>query len=222
VYSTYLGGSASENGLMQAGIAVDPAGNAYVTGITESRDFPVTPGAFQPTFLPGSFGADAFLTKLNPAGSGLVYSSYLSGSAGSDGEKVALDASNNAYVVGAAFSSDFPTTPGALQTTLGGPSDAFVSKVSPGPPACGAQTPPVQLQVLVHADQGLASLSVSAATNVDVTLPNIVSGTTDSVLVTGTALDPTRMATFTLQASDVAGSATECTIGGGTPPPPRI
>src|SRR5262249_36740004 len=71
VYSTYLGGTGSDNG---QGIAVDSAGNAYVTGVTGSTNFPTTVGAFQTT-LAG--GGDAFLTKLNPTGTGLVYSSYL-------------------------------------------------------------------------------------------------------------------------------------------------
>ena len=73
VYSTYLGGSGKDKG---QGIAVDAAGNAYVTGTTASTNFPTTPAAFQPTF---SGGDDAFVTKLNAAGSALVYSTYLGG-----------------------------------------------------------------------------------------------------------------------------------------------
>src|SRR5207249_12098677 len=73
VYSAYLGGSAEENGL---GIAVDAAGNAYVTGLTGSRNFPTTPGAFQTTFAGVE---DAFVTKLDPTGSALVYSTFLGG-----------------------------------------------------------------------------------------------------------------------------------------------
>src|SRR5439155_7519706 len=72
VYSTYLGGNRSEQGL---GIAVDTNGAAYVTGVTASPDFPTTPGAFQTTGL----DEDVFVTKLNPAGNGLVYSTLLSG-----------------------------------------------------------------------------------------------------------------------------------------------
>ena len=71
VYSSYLGGSIYDYG---TGIAVDGAGDAYVTGATSSPDFPTTPGAFQPGFGGGS---DAFVAKFNPSGSGLVYSSYL-------------------------------------------------------------------------------------------------------------------------------------------------
>ena len=74
VYSTYLGGSGDDFG---TGIAVDAAGNAYVTGLHPSGNFPTTPGAFQTTF---GGGPDAFVTKLNTAGTALVYSTYLGGS----------------------------------------------------------------------------------------------------------------------------------------------
>src|SRR5205814_485488 len=77
VYSTYLGGTLFDSGL---GIAVDAGGNAYVTGRTQSPDFPTTPGAFQTTFRSGPLGRfDAFVTKIDPTGSTLVYSTYLAG-----------------------------------------------------------------------------------------------------------------------------------------------
>jgi hypothetical protein len=116
VYSTYLGGAGGDEAF---GIAVDSQGSAYVTGLTCSPTFPVTPLAFQTTFRND---CDAFLTKFNPAGSGLVYSSFLSGSTGlasggTDDEAlaIAVDAAGNAYVTGIAGSSDFPTTPDAIQ-----------------------------------------------------------------------------------------------------------
>jgi hypothetical protein len=124
VYSTYLGGSEDDWG---CGIAVDAAGNAYVTGVTWSADFPTTPGAFQ-TSHGGYF--DAFVTKLNAAGSDLVYSTYRGGSGDDSAARIAVDASGNAYVTSGTNSSDFPTTPGAFQTNLGGNSDAFVTKVN--------------------------------------------------------------------------------------------
>src|SRR6185369_5049362 len=121
IYSTYLGGGRSDSG---RGIAIDSAGNAYVTGGTESRNFPTTPGAFDTTFGGVFFFGDAFVTKLNAAGSALVYSTYLGGTGGDDGRAIALDAAGHAYVVGTASagttSSDFPTTPGAYDTTFGG------------------------------------------------------------------------------------------------------
>jgi hypothetical protein len=123
VYSTYLGGSGYE---AAGGIAVDASGNAYVTGETVSTNFPTTPGAFQTT-LNGPY--NGFVTKLNAASSALVYSSYLGGG-GDYGQAIAVDASGSAYVTGYASSSNFPTTPGAFQTTFGGWRDAFVTKVN--------------------------------------------------------------------------------------------
>src|SRR5438046_915685 len=113
VYSTYLGGSSGDEGL---GIAVDAAGSAYVTGGTGSADFPTTAGAFQTTYG----GGDAFVTKLNATGTALVYSTYLGGSRGDGGFGIAVDAAGSAYVTGSTNSTDFPTTPGAIQTTYSG------------------------------------------------------------------------------------------------------
>jgi hypothetical protein len=131
IYSTYLGGSGRDQG---NGIAVDSAGNAYVTGWTYSTDFPTTPGAFQTVCNGGSgcaFYGDAFVSKLNPTGSALVYSTYLGGSGANSGYGIAVDSAGNVYVTGYTYSTDFPTTPGAFQTNLGGGSDAFVSKLNP-------------------------------------------------------------------------------------------
>ena len=128
LYSTYLGGSAYDFG---SGIAVDASGNAYVTGYTSSSHFPTTPGAFQTTFHGGPSYApfDAFVSKLNAPGSGLVYSTYLGGSDLDEGFGIAVDASGNGYVTGYTQSSDFPTTPGAFQTTYGGSGNGFISKL---------------------------------------------------------------------------------------------
>jgi hypothetical protein len=124
-YSTYLGGSYGDTA---NGIAVDPSGNAYVTGDTASSNFPTTPGAFQ-TSLSGY--SNAFITKLNPAGSALLYSTYLGGSGNAYGAGIAVDALGNAYVTGGTGSSNFPTTSGAFQTSLVGSSAAFVTKLNP-------------------------------------------------------------------------------------------
>src|SRR5438876_470157 len=123
IYSTYLGGSSFD---VAVGIAVDAAGNAYVTGDTFSSNFPTTAGAFQTT-LDGFLAA--FVTKLNPTGSALVYSTYLGGSAFDEGLGIAVDAAGNAYVTGDTTSTDFPTTTGAFQATAGGALDAFVPKI---------------------------------------------------------------------------------------------
>src|SRR5207249_23529 len=136
VYSTYLGGSlGGSGGDFEEGfaIAVDAAGSAYVTGSTNSRNFPTTPGAFQTIF--GGCGtcdfpsADAFVTKLNATGTALVYSTFL-GSSGDDfGVGIAVDAAGNTYVTGATESADFPVTVGAFQPGFGGNFDAFVTKL---------------------------------------------------------------------------------------------
>jgi hypothetical protein len=122
-YSTYLGGSGDEAG---QGVAVDRAGNAYLTGYTLSTDFPTLAAAYPDA----GGGTDAFVTKLNPAGTERVYSTYLGGSGGDSGNSVAVDISGNAYVTGTTSSVDFPISEGAFQTTSGGGFDAFVTKLN--------------------------------------------------------------------------------------------
>src|SRR5207245_880879 len=126
VYSTFLGGGDFDAGY---GIAVDAAGNAYVTGRTDSANFPTTMGAFDTTFHGGP--ADTFVTKLNGAGTALVYSTFLGGSSEDEGQGIAVDVAGNAYVTGSTASADFPATPGAFDTTFnGGGFDAFVTKLN--------------------------------------------------------------------------------------------
>ena len=129
VYSTYLGGSL---GSLAVAIAVDAAGNAYVTGETVSTDFPTTPGAFQTVCSNNCAGGDAFLTKFNSSGSALVYSTYLGGSGSDSPTAIVVDSSVNAYVTGSTWSTDFPTVNPVQATNHGGPSfcacDAFVTK----------------------------------------------------------------------------------------------
>ncbi|HET9406602.1 MAG TPA: choice-of-anchor D domain-containing protein [Candidatus Sulfotelmatobacter sp.] len=133
IYSTFLGGG---NGVPIQGanaIAVDAAGNAYVTGHTETTDFPTTAGSFQPTCDVGGGCSAVFVTKLNPSGSGLVYSTYIGGSLYDEGFGIAVDSVGNAYVAGKAESQDFPTTLGAFQTKYPGEitSAAFIAKLNP-------------------------------------------------------------------------------------------
>ena len=129
-YSTYLGGMEFDEG---RGITVDATtGEAYVTGFTNSFDFPTIAGSFQTAFAQGN--GDAFVTKLNATGSALVYSTYLGGNGADEGRGIAIDSIGQAYVTGITGSSNFPTTPGAYQTVTGGGSegtfDAFVTKLN--------------------------------------------------------------------------------------------
>ena len=133
IYSTYLGGTGDDEGTGIAqgnGIAVDSAGNAYVVGTTDSVEFPTTAGAFQTTHGDDDGEDDAFVTKLNAEGSGLIYSTYLGGDGNDEGNAIAIDASGDAFITGSASSDDFPTTAGAFQTTLQGETNAFVTKLS--------------------------------------------------------------------------------------------
>ena len=120
------------------GIAVDSSGDAYVTGYTTSTNFPVTPGAFQTAI--SSVYPTAFVTELNPTGSALVYSTYLGGSGGNDagggagdyGHGIAVDSSGDAYVTGNTYSTNFPVTPGAFQTTKNSVyTTTFVTELNP-------------------------------------------------------------------------------------------
>jgi hypothetical protein len=124
VYSTYLGGSSTDTG---EAIAVDGAGSAYVTGRADSASFPTTPGAFD---VNRNGSSDAFVTKLSPDGSALAYSTFLGGTSIDQGNGIAVDGAGIAYVTGETSSSNFPTTPGALDSALNGNDDAFVTKLS--------------------------------------------------------------------------------------------
>lgn len=124
-YATYLGGGGSDQVFA---LAVDAAGSAYLAGNTSSLDFPVVPGALQPAI---GGGVDAFVAKLNPGGSALIYATYLGGSGTDAARGLAVDAAGQAYVTGFTDSADFPTTPGALQPLSGGDTDAFVVRLGP-------------------------------------------------------------------------------------------
>lgn len=128
IYSTYLGGSSDED---NSNIAVDYQGNAYITGLTFSTNFPTTENAFSRQL--SGFG-DAYVTKLNATGNSLLYSTYLAGSSvnGLDNPSgIAVDLQRNIYVTGTTTSSDFPTTKSAFDRTFGAPSDAFLTKINP-------------------------------------------------------------------------------------------
>ena len=123
IYSTYIGGSGSDIG---AAIAVDAFGNAYLTGNTTSRDFPVTSGAHQATFT-GTL--NAYLAVLSPDGSALVHSTFYGGGGSVQANSIALDASGAAVISGSA-GPGLVTTAGAYKTTLATGNAAFIAKFS--------------------------------------------------------------------------------------------
>jgi type IV secretory pathway protease TraF len=154
VYSTYFGGTGSgsiscshfNNGMSEYcigqgdqgnGIALDSSGNAYVVGTTYSADFPVTSGAYQagnPAADTSNGASTVFVSKLNSTGTALVYSTYLGGSGGDEGYGIALDSTNHPYVTGATYSTDFPVTCGAIQSSnneaASGAPTGFVTKLN--------------------------------------------------------------------------------------------
>jgi hypothetical protein len=125
-YSSYLGGSGGDAAY---GIAVDSAGEAYVTGVTASTNFPVSANGYQTT-LAGT--SNVFITKFNAGGTGILYSAYLGGSGVDIPSQIVLDATNDIFVVGSTNSNNFPTTSGALEQDYSGNQDAFLTELNPG------------------------------------------------------------------------------------------
>ena len=123
-FSTYLGGSGGDYG---RGLALDGAKNIYLTGYTDSQDFPIHE-AFQDAYAGGT--ADSFAVKLNPTGSALLFSSYLGGSSYERGRGMAVDGDGNVYISGRTESRDFPVTQSLTNAFGGGPNDAFLVKLS--------------------------------------------------------------------------------------------
>ena len=134
VYSSFLGGGNQDTLL---GLAVDSAGNAYFTGATNSFDFPITPDAIQASPPDGGAYDNVFLTKLNAAGSALIYSTYLGGTNVDDGRAIAVDSAGSAYLAGITYSGDFPVTAGALQSAPPmGLIHGFIAKIGNAPSGC--------------------------------------------------------------------------------------
>ncbi len=138
-YSTYLGGFP---GVDEAhSIAVDGDDNAYVSGLTRSTGFPTTPGAYDPT-LGGA--QDAFITKINPAGTAFLYSTYLGGSngepTGGAADPITVDSQGRAWVTGLTSSSDFPVTPGAYDTSFDSTPSSYVTQLNAAGSALGYST----------------------------------------------------------------------------------
>lgn len=124
-YSTYLGGSGQDQVL---GISVGQDGSAYVTGSTSSMDYPVSAAGLQKVL--GRSDSTVFVTKLNPTGTAIEYSTYLGGSSSNLGGAIAVAGNGEAYVTGSTYSSDFPVTPTALQRHNSGGMDAFIATLS--------------------------------------------------------------------------------------------
>ncbi len=123
IYSTYLGGSALDRGF---GIAINPAGEAYVTGDTVSTDFPVV-DPIQAQY--GGGDDDAFGAKLNATGSALVYSTYLGGTGGEIGNGIAVDRFGSAYITGLTYSRNFPNTRPGIRPPFPD-TEPFITKIS--------------------------------------------------------------------------------------------
>jgi photosystem II stability/assembly factor-like uncharacterized protein len=139
VYSTSIGGFYNDSA---SGVAVDAAGNAYITGVTTSLNFPLV-NAFQPSLKIGvtvGIPSDAFVAKLNPSGTTLLYSTYLGGGSIDAANAIAVDSAGNAYVTGSTVSNDFPITPDAFQTKASVGGDAFVTKLNPTGDSLGYST----------------------------------------------------------------------------------
>ena len=226
IYSTLLGGSGVEistyntEGDSADGLAIDASGDAYVTGMAYSTNFPVTSGAIQSTSKgAGTRSFVSFVTEVNPAGTGLAYSTYLGGSGtpfgnmnyyrGDDATGLALDSAGNIYIAGATYSSNFPVTSGAFQysnmAVNSSGSNAFISKISMGGTAATATT------------TALASSANPANTGTSVTFTATVTPSSGSTVPTGTVvftLDGTAEPGVTLGTSGTAIFATSSLAGG--------
>jgi hypothetical protein len=125
-FGTFLGGWSSDEG---RSIVLDDSRRVYVVGLTQSDDFPTIGPAFDITFN-GNYWGDAFVARIDATGSALDYGTFLGGGEEDYGRAIALDMDHNAYVTGGTYSSDFPTTAGALDGTFNGTYDAFVAKLN--------------------------------------------------------------------------------------------
>ncbi|UCC75508.1 MAG: SBBP repeat-containing protein, partial [Anaerolineales bacterium] len=125
IYSTFIGGSGDD---MASDLMLDAAGNATVTGTAGSADFPATPGAYTETFGGGS--SDAFVARLDPSGSNLLFATFLGGSEEDSGAAIAADAYGNVYVAGSSGSANLVTTPGAFDASFNGMEDVLVATLN--------------------------------------------------------------------------------------------
>ena len=206
VYSTYFGGSYTDT---VRAIAVDNTGNAYIAGSTMSPDFPLK-GPLYSTLVFGD--SDAFIAKFSPGGNVLVYSTFLGGSSGDSAYGVAVDAAHNAYIAGTTYSTDFPVTSGAYQTSCSAPC-GFVTKINPTESALtwstyfGESSAP-------NYGPSVAAMSVDSHGGVYLT-----GWTTGSLPVTPGAAQPVyegNQDAFVAKLSSTGASLTYCTYLGGS------
>jgi aldose sugar dehydrogenase len=213
VYATYIGGSADDRG---SGIAVNAAGEAYVTGFTVSSNFPT----LNPVQGTRGGGSDAFLTKINAAGNAYVYSTFLGGSGNETASStvtstnpIALDSLSNAYLTGYTASINFPTALPLQAANAGGASDAFVAKISDTSPAAN---------FTIGVTPSSRTVNAGAGTTYDVTITP-TGGFTGSVALSVTGLSADAGGTFnpasiTITDASAKTSVLTITTTAGTPP----
>ena len=206
IYSTFIGGSGAEEGL---GLAVDSSGNAFVAGRTQSTNYPTTAGAFDTS---ANGGEEVFVTKLNPTGSALVYSTYLGGSGSDQSRALSIDVAGNAFIVGNTSSSSFPTTAGAFDTSINGSTDAFVTQLN----AAGSA---LIYSTFLGGSSGETGLAIAVDTSGDAVVTGYTSPGTPNFPTTAGAFDETHNGSFDLYVTKLnsTGSAlTYSTFIGGS------
>jgi uncharacterized repeat protein (TIGR01451 family) len=203
IYATYLGGSGDDRG---AGIAVNSAGSAYVTGFTSSTNFPTV----SPLQSSKAGGSDAFVTKLSSTGSAFLYSTYLGGSGNESSvstvtstNPIAIDSAGDVYVTGYTASTNFPTTPAPLQgTNAGGASDAFIVKLSDSSPA---------VDFTLSASPLSQTVNPGNATTYTVTITP-VGGFTGTVTLSASGQSPDATASFNPASINIADSTAKSSV----------
>jgi len=228
VYSTYLGGSGFYTGDAANGLAIDSAGDAYVTGTTASWDFPVTANAYQSTNRAEPYDqSNAFLTELNPAGSALTYSTYFGGSGPDSATTIALSGAN-VYLAGATDSLDFPLSQDPYQSALTSQSGAsgFVAQFIMGSAPAASQT---ETALVTNADPAVSGMNlvftagVAPVTGTGIPTGNVVFSVDEKVAAT-VPLGSTGAAAFSLSnltyglhyiLASYAGSSTYSASGSG-------
>jgi len=214
LYLTYLNGSSTgtyfEPANVTSGIAVDSSGDAFIVGSTNTTDFPVTQGSFQSQNMAADSASNAFVSKLDPTGRVLLYSTYLGGTSylGDEGNAIALDSAGNAYVAGTAHSTDFPLSADPYQprnnAALSNGSNAFVTKFAFGNATTNATA------------TTLASSTAAPVVGTAVTFTATVTDTLDSATPSGSvafSIDGAAAATETLTAGQATYTTSKLAIG---------